>query len=117
MFPASSCRAGFLAARAVARAVRSLGLLPLTARALANRRLIQRQRRIQPQMFGAQTALRIAPDHVEHPVAHQRPTLAMHGRDVREDIFAALLRANEAEALLVVPVFQRASLFHAPKPM
>ena len=56
-------------------------------------------------MLGSQTALRIAPRHEEHPVAHQRPALTMHRRDMHEQLFAALLRTNEAEALVVVPAF------------
>ncbi len=64
-------------------------------------------------MLGSQTALRIAPRHEEHPVAHQRPALTMHRRDMHEQLFAALLRTNEAEALVVVPAFQRTPSFHA----
>ena len=64
-------------------------------------------------MLGPQPALGVMANDIQHRISGDRPAFAAQHRDMREHLGAALLRADKAEALLIIPVFQGAALLHA----
>ncbi|MCY1439964.1 hypothetical protein D9M71_562180 [compost metagenome] len=66
----------------------------------------------QPRMFSARPSLPVGSRHEAHLITAHWPAIAAKCRDMQEDFRAAGLRADEAEALVVVPAADDPVAFH-----
>ena len=70
------------------------------------RGLVERQTSSQTDVCSTQAPFLVWLAEIHHLIARYRSARSAHRRDMREDVTAAALRPDEAEALLIIPAVQ-----------